>query len=187
MPFEFHALDIPGPLLIEPRRFPDERGWFMEFYKQSDFRAAGIAEQLVQDNVSFSSRGVLRGLHYQVAPAAQAKLVSVLHGEIFDVAVDIRPQSETYGRWIGHPLSAHSGAALYIPAGFAHGFVVTSADALVCYKCSAEYNHACERGIIWNDPSLGIEWPISDPIVSDKDRLLPLLPARPPSAGRGHS
>lgn len=187
MPFEFRKLEISGPLLIEPRRFPDERGWFMEMYRTSDFQQGGIDHHFVQDNLSFSTRGVLRGLHYQVAPAAQAKLVSVLHGEIFDVAVDIRPQSETYGRWISHPLSARTGAALYIPAGFAHGFVVTSADALVCYKCSAEYNHACERGIIWNDPSVGVDWPISDPVVSDKDRLLPLLPPGPSPAGHGRS
>ena len=178
MPFEFENLEIPDLVLIEPQRFPDERGWFMELHKEPDFQHAGIDEHFVQDNVSFSKHKVLRGLHYQVAPAQQAKLVTVLHGEIFDVAVDIRPHSPSYGRWIGLALSARAGSALYIPAGFAHGFVVTSADALVYYKCSTEYNHASERGIIWNDPSVGIEWPVSDPVVSAKDRLLPLLPHR---------
>ena len=177
MPFEFETLKIPGPVLVRPLSFPDERGWFMELYKVSVFRAAGIPEHFVQDNVSFSRHKVLRGLHYQAAPAAQAKLVSVLHGEVFDVAVDIRPGSVTFGHWLGKRLNAQLGEMLFIPAGFAHGYMVTSAEALVSYKCSHEYHHECERGIIWNDPSIGIDWPYGDPIVSDKDRLLPLLPA----------
>ncbi len=178
MPFSFRALEIPDLIVIEPQRFPDERGWFMERFKASDFADAGIREQFVQDNVSFSSHGVLRGLHYQVAPAAQSKIVTTLSGEIFDVAVDLRPDSATYGRWLGLALSAARGEALYIPAGFAHGFVVTSREALVLYKCSAEYNRRCERGVLWNDPALAVRWPIADPVVSEKDHRLPLLADR---------
>lgn len=187
MPFRFTTLEIPELILVEPQRFPDDRGWFMETFKESEFAHSGIAERFVQDNVSFSQRGVLRGLHYQVAPAAQGKLVTVLSGEVFDVAVDIRPHSQHYGTWAGITLTARSGHALYIPPGFAHGFVVTSAEALVCYKCTAEYNHAAERGIIWNDPSIGIDWPVNEPLVSDKDRMLPLLPPRPEAGGGRHS
>ena len=179
MPFRFITLEIPGLVLVKPQRFPDERGWFMESFKQSDFAKGGISEQFVQDNISFSRQGVVRGLHYQSGRAAQGKLVTVLAGEIFDVGVDVRPRSEHYGRWAGVTLTADGGQALYIPPGFAHGFVVTSAEALVCYKCTTEYNHNAERGIIWNDPSIGINWPVTDPIVSHKDRELPLLPPRP--------
>ncbi len=179
MPFSSLRLEVPELILITPRRFEDERGWFMERFKQSEFSALGIEDTFVQDNVSYSSYGVLRGLHFQIAPAAQAKLVTVLQGEIFDVAVDLRPDSASYGVWSGATLTAAHGETLYIPAGFAHGFLVTSPDALVFYKCSAEYNPQCERGIAWNDPTIGIRWPIENPTVSEKDKKFPLLRERP--------
>ncbi len=175
MPFEFQRLRIPELVLVQPKRFPDQRGWFMETYKHSAFVEAGITTEFVQDNMSFSTHGVLRGLHYQIAPAEQAKLVTVLQGEIFDVAVDLRPDSATRLGWIGASLSAERGDALFIPAGFAHGFVVLSKDALVLYKCSAEFAPDCERGIRWDDPAIDIQWPLSNPIVSDRDRQLPSL------------
>ncbi len=175
MPFEFRRLEIPDLVLVEPKRFADQRGWFMETYKHSAFVEAGISTEFVQDNMSFSTYGVLRGLHYQVAPAEQAKLVTVLQGEIFDVGVDLRPDSPTRLAWQGANLSAERGDALFIPAGFAHGFVVLSKDALVLYKCSAEFAPDCERGIRWDDPAIEIQWPLSNPIVSDRDRQLPTL------------
>lgn len=179
MPFDFQPLSLSGVIVVTPRHFRDDRGWFAERYRQTDFAAAGITESFVQDNVSYSSRGVLRGLHFQDAPAAQAKLVTALSGEIFDVAVDIRRDSQTYLRWIGVRLDATSGTALFIPKGFAHGFVVTSAEALVMYKCSAEYCPDCEGGIAWNDPTIGIEWPVDKPIVSEKDLCLKPISEQP--------
>ncbi len=182
MPFRFRRLALPELLLIEPKRYPDARGWFMEQFKRTEFAAAGIVDTFVQDNVSYSVRGVLRGLHYQAAPSAQAKLVTTLEGEVFDVAVDVRPDSDRYGQWTGVWLRADRGTALYIPTGFAHGFLVTSHDALVLYKCSAEYNPECERGIRWDDPVIAIRWPISDPIVSEKDRQFRPLGTTPREA-----
>ena len=175
MPFTFTETDLPGVLLVTPRAFPDGRGFFLEFYKESEFVAAGIREHFVQDNHSRSVCGVLRGLHYQTAPFAQAKLVRVLFGEILDVAVDIRPESAAYGRWVGHVLSATNRQMLYIPTGFAHGFAVLSDAAEIEYKVTAEYSKAHERGIRWNDPRVGVRWPIADPILSDRDKALPLL------------
>lgn len=172
MPFKFEDFDLFGPLLVTPRRFPDQRGWFGELYKQSAYSDAGITDVFVQDNISRSIRGVLRGLHFQPDPYEQAKLVTVLQGRIFDVAVDIRSDSPTYLRWVGVELSSDQGEALYIPAGFAHGFLVTSANATVMYKCSTEYHPEAEKGIIWNDRSIAINWPISNPIVSEKDSVL---------------
>lgn len=179
MPFSTQRLEIPDLVLLIPQRFEDERGWFMERFKASAFLEAGVEDTFVQDNLSYSAYGVLRGLHYQVTPAAQAKLVTVFQGEVFDVAVDLRPGSPSYGAWSGATLTAERGEMLYIPAGFAHGFLVTSADALVFYKCSTEYSPQHERGIAWNDPALGIRWPIENPTVSEKDRNLPTLHARP--------
>ncbi|TVR63898.1 MAG: dTDP-4-dehydrorhamnose 3,5-epimerase [Spirochaetaceae bacterium] len=175
MPFTFQRLEIPDVILIKPRRFADERGWFMETFKESEFASNGITARFVQDNMSYSHRGVVRGLHYQISPAAQAKLVTIMKGEIFDVAVDVRKGSATFGRWVGAALSAERGDALFIPAGFAHGFAVTSDDALVVYKCDAEYAPDAERGILWSDPEIGIEWPVRDAIVSGKDQELPRL------------
>jgi len=175
MPFSFKRLAIPDVVLIEPRVFPDERGFFMETYKYSDFAAFGIKEQFVQDNHSRSKRGVLRGLHYQKPPKAQGKLVRVVVGEIFDVAVDIRKGSPWYGKWVGASLSAENKLMLYIPPGFAHGFCVLSEVAEVVYKATEEYSPEHDAGILWSDPEIGIQWPVKDPIVSLKDSRLPLL------------
>jgi dTDP-4-dehydrorhamnose 3,5-epimerase len=175
MPFEFRRLAIPDVLLVEARIFGDERGFFMETYKRSDFAAHGIPDAFVQYNRSRSVRGVLRGLHYQKDPRAQGKLVSVLQGEVFDVAVDIRRGSPTYGRWVGERLSAENGRMLYVPVGFAHGFCVLSDRADVLYMVTDEYAPECDRGILWNDPEIGIDWPIAAPILSPKDAQLPAL------------
>jgi dTDP-4-dehydrorhamnose 3,5-epimerase len=173
MAFNFHQLEIPDVLLIEARAFKDERGIFMEYYKRSEFSANNVRDTFVQDNYSHSLRGVLRGLHYQKHPKAQAKLVTVLQGEIFDVAVDIRRGSPTYGRWVGKVLAAKDCFLLYIPVGFAHGFCVLSEEADVLYKVTAEYAPELDRGVIWNDPDIGIRWPIDNPMVSLKDEKLP--------------
>lgn len=175
MPFVFSALEIPEVILIEARHFPDERGFFAETYKYSDFAAAGIAAAFVQDNLSFSHYGAVRGLHYQKEPMAQGKLVTVCIGEIFDVAVDIRKGSPTFGRWAGKKLSARNGLMLYIPPGFAHGFSVMSPEAVVSYKVTKEYSAALDRGILFNDPEIGIPWGIETPRLSPKDAALPLL------------
>ena len=175
MPFEFRSLEIPDVILILPKIFEDERGFFKEIYKQSNFETFGIKEKFVQDNISFSKKGVLRGLHYQKEPFAQGKLVARLRGRIFDVAVDIRKGSPYYGKWVAIELSEKNHRMLYIPPGFAHGFQVLSEEALVWYKCTAEYSPEHDAGIIWNDPEIGISWPISDPILSLKDANLPKL------------
>jgi dTDP-4-dehydrorhamnose 3,5-epimerase len=175
MPFRFERLDIPDVILIEARIFEDERGFFMESYKSSDFAAHGIPRVFVQDNYSYSRRGVLRGLHYQAKPKAQGKLVTVIRGEIYDVAVDLRKGSPTYGRWVGRVLAAEHHALIYVPIGFAHGFLVLSEDADVVYKVTEEYAPEFDRGIAWNDPDLAIPWPIKPPILSPKDATLPLI------------
>jgi dTDP-4-dehydrorhamnose 3,5-epimerase len=175
MPFQFHGLQIPDVILIEARHFADDRGFFLETYKQSAFSANGIPDRFVQDNLSRSKRGVLRGLHYQIHPTAQGKLVRVIRGEVFDVAVDIRRGSPTFGRWVGTRLSGEGFQMLYVPVGFAHGFCVLSEQADLGYKVTAEYARAQERGIVWNDPDIGIEWPIAEPILSAKDAQLPRL------------
>ncbi|SFR14180.1 dTDP-4-dehydrorhamnose 3,5-epimerase [Desulfoscipio geothermicus] len=160
---------LPGVLIIEPDVFGDARGYFMETWQQARYAQAGLPGNFVQDNLSFSTRGVLRGLHFQ-NPNAQGKLVFVLQGEVFDVAVDIRAGSPTFGQWVGVTLSSENKRQLYIPEGFAHGFCVTSETALFAYKCTDIYNPAAEGGIIWNDPDIGIDWPIDNPILSEKDR-----------------
>lgn len=175
MSFRFRRLDIPEVVIIEPRVFQDERGFFMESYKHSEFAASGINESFVQDNHSRSARGVLRGLHYQNPPNAQGKLVRAIAGEVFDVAVDIRRGSRTYGRWIGALLSEENKRMLYIPEGFAHGFLALSEVAEVLYKTTEEYAPQTEAGIIWNDPAIGIKWPIEKPILAPKDALWPIL------------
>jgi dTDP-4-dehydrorhamnose 3,5-epimerase len=175
MPFQFTPLAIAAVILVEPRRSGDARGFFMETYKRSDFMANGIAESFAQDNYSRSARGVLRGLHYQLAPQAQGKLVTVVHGEVFDVAVDIRPGSPTFSKWVGVILSAEQPRLLYIPPGFAHGFCVISPSADFAYKVTSEYSQAHERGILWNDPQIAIEWPITTPVLSGRDAQLPRL------------
>jgi dTDP-4-dehydrorhamnose 3,5-epimerase len=175
MPFEFKKLDMPGPLLVSPHVFRDDRGFFLELYKHTDFVRGGIAEHLVQDNYSRSSKGVLRGMHYQKTPAAQGKLVMCLKGRIFDVALDIGKGSPQYGKWVSAELSDENRQMLYVPPGFAHGFQVLSDTAEVMYKCTHEYSPADDRGIIWDDPDINIAWPLRDPVLSAKDKLLPLL------------
>ncbi len=175
MPFTFTRLAIPDVILVEPRVFGDARGFFLETYKHSAFAEAGIPPHFVQTNHSHSTRGVLRGLHYQKLPAAQGKLVMAVRGEIFDVAVDIRRGSPTYGQWVGERLSAANHRLLYIPPGFAHGFCVLSEEADVIYQVTAEYAPEHDRGIRWNDPEIGIAWPIAAPILSPKDATQPLL------------
>ncbi|MDH4162377.1 MAG: dTDP-4-dehydrorhamnose 3,5-epimerase [Nitrospirota bacterium] len=175
MPFKFNSFDIPGPVLVEPAVFGDGRGFFLELYKHSDFVRAGIPEHFVQDNYSRSSRGVLRGLHYQKNPKAQGKLVRCIAGEIFDVAVDIRKGSPFYGKWIGQELSADNRKMLYVPAGFAHGFLTLSETADILYKCTEEYSPENDRGIIWNDPEIAIPWQTGEPLLSGKDIVHPRL------------
>lgn len=175
MPFRFKELEIPGPILVEAEAFEDPRGVFVETYKRSEFEAAGIHEVFVQDNYSHSVYRVLRGLHYQKHPMAQGKLVGVVHGKIFDVAVDVRSDSPTYKRWVGVVLSGHDYRMLYVPEGFAHGFCVLSDVADVVYKVTAEYSPELETGVRWNDPLVDIRWPIADPILSAKDAALPFL------------
>jgi dTDP-4-dehydrorhamnose 3,5-epimerase len=175
MPFEFRELEIPGVVLIEPKVFEDERGCFMETYKRSDFAAAGITEQFVQDNHSASARGVLRGLHFQKGPNAQGKLVRCVRGKVFDVVADIRRDSPTFGKWASVELSGDNRKIIYVPAGLAHGFLALSGGAEVLYKCTKEYSPANESGIIWNDPDLDIDWPVKEPILSARDIKLPTL------------
>ena len=172
---EILETDLPGVLLVQPKIFGDDRGFFMELYHQEKFREAGIPEAFVQDNLSRSQRGVLRGLHYQIQ-RPQGKLVMVLSGEIFDVAVDVRKSSPAFGKWVGATLSSENRHALYVPPGFAHGFCVLSESADVMYKCTDLYHPEYERTLSWNDPALEIAWPNDrDPILSPKDQAgLPL-------------
>jgi dTDP-4-dehydrorhamnose 3,5-epimerase len=177
------TLSLPGVRLIAPDAFQDERGWFSELYRAERYRAAGITDAFVQDNVSVSARGVIRGLHLQ-EPKAQAKLVSVVQGEVFDVAVDVRVGSPSFGRWVGTRLSAANHHQLLIPEGFAHGFAVLSELAIVHYKCTRAYEAEAELTVRWDDPDLAIDWPVRDPILSAKDsagrRLRDIDPARLP-------
>jgi dTDP-4-dehydrorhamnose 3,5-epimerase len=165
---------LEGLLIIEPRVFEDHRGFFLETYRRIGFKKHGIDRRFVQDNLSFSIKDTLRGLHFQVKHP-QAKLVQTVTGEIFDVAVDIRPGSVTFGRWSGVYLSEQNKRQLYIPEGFAHGFCVLSETAHVVYKCSDYYYPDDESGILWSDPAIGVDWPVRNPIVSSKDDKLPLL------------
>ncbi|HUO84572.1 MAG TPA: dTDP-4-dehydrorhamnose 3,5-epimerase [Thermoanaerobaculia bacterium] len=165
---------LPGVLIVEPDVFEDERGFFMETFHQGRFRDLGLPTGFVQDNHSFSKRGVLRGLHYQ-EPNPQGKLVRAVTGTIFDVAVDIRRGSSHYGRWFGAELSEENRRQLWIPPGLAHGFCVLAETANVIYKCTALYDREGDRSIRWDDPDIGIEWPVDDPIVSAKDAAAPLL------------
>jgi len=175
MPFNFKRLEIPEIILIEPEIFEDGRGFFMEGYKHSDFAAAGIKEHFVQDNYSNSLKGVLRGLHFQKNPNSQGKLVWCMRGRIFDVAVDIRRGSRTFGHWVSAELSEENNRLLYVPPAFAHGFVALSEAAGVIYKCTREYSPEDDRGIIWNDPEININWPVKNPVLSEKDKRHPLL------------
>jgi dTDP-4-dehydrorhamnose 3,5-epimerase len=162
------ATELPGVLRVEPRVFRDDRGYFLETWSAERYAAAGNPPAFVQDNVSSSRKGVVRGLHFQ-HPHGQAKLVSVLRGEVFDVAVDVRAGSPTFGRWVGMRLSAESAVQMFIPAGFAHGFAVLSDEALFSYKCTAPYRPDAERTLLWNDPRVGVRWPVDEPLLSGKD------------------
>ena len=169
MPFRFVSTEIAEVVIIEPRVFPDERGFFMETYKRSEFATHGIDEIFVQVNHSRSSKRILRGLHYQKHPKAQGKLVRAVAGEIFDVAVDIRQGAPTFGKWMALSLSSENKKMLYAPPGFAHGFCVVSDEAEIAYMTTAEYAPECEAGIRWDDPDLAIGWPITTPQLSSRD------------------
>ncbi len=175
MPFSFAPLDIPDVILVEPKVFPDNRGFFFESFKASDFEKAGLPTQFVQDNFSFSKKDVIRGLHYQKNPKAQGKLVSVLKGSVWDVAVDIRRKSPTFLKWVAVELNDQNHAMLYIPPGFAHGFISLTEDVHLLYKCTNEYDPQADAGVRWNDPDIAIPWPAANPIVSTKDAVLPFL------------
>ncbi|QNK02734.1 dTDP-4-dehydrorhamnose 3,5-epimerase [Dyella telluris] len=171
---KFIETSLPGCVVIEPQVFGDSRGFFYESYNEAKYREAGIDRRFVQSNVSRSARGVLRGLHYQW-PHPQGKLVSVLEGEVFDVAVDIRRGSPTFGQWAGVMLTAENHRHFWIPEGFAHGFCVLSEFATFSYQCTDLYDAKADGGVRWNDPAIGIDWPISSPLLSDKDGKAPLL------------
>ncbi len=175
MPFIFKRLDIDGLVLVEPRVFPDDRGFFLESYKESEFAKGGLPHRFVQDNHSLSKKNVIRGLHFQRDPRSQGKLVRVVRGAVWDVAVDLREASPTYKKWLGIELSAENCRMLYVPAGFAHGFISLADDTHLLYKCTEEYDAALDGGIRWDDPDIGVEWPVREPVVSDKDRVLPYL------------
>lgn len=176
MPFEFERLAINDVILVKPKVFGDSRGFFMEAYKKSDFFANGIDVEFNQDNHSKSVKGVLRGLHYQEKPYGQAKLVRCSRGRIYDIAVDIRKESETFGKYVKVELSEENKHMLFIPEGFAHGFVVLSDEAELLYKASGEYCPSADRGILWCDKDINIDWEIDfEPILSEKDKVQPLL------------
>lgn len=176
MPFDFEKLLLPEIILIKPRIFEDDRGFFMETFKKTDFEKAGIKEAFVQENQSHSKNGVLRGLHYQNPPFAQGKLVRCIRGKIFDVAVDIRKGSPQFGKWTAAELSDDNSFMLYVPSGFAHGFLALSDEADVLYKTTGPYSPDHEAGILWNDAEIGIKWPLIDePRISEKDLELPDL------------
>ena len=177
MPFQMRTTPIDGLLVIEPKVFADERGFFMESFKASDFAAFGITQDFVQDNHSKSRKGVIRGLHFQRAPYAQGKLVRVTRGRAWDVAVDLRKGSPTFGTWCAVELSADNHLLFWIPEGFAHGFLALEDDTELLYKCTAEYNPTSDGGVRWNDPDIGVAWPQIgvSPLISSKDAVLPLL------------
>ena len=175
MPFIFEKTKVEGVIIIKPKIFNDERGHFFESYKKSEFTENGIPENFVQDNCSKSGKGVLRGLHYQLAPFVQGKLIRCIAGAVFDVAVDIRKNSLTFGKWVGYELSEENNYMLYIPPGFAHGFQALTNLAEVAYKVTAEYNSESERGLMWNDPKINIDWPNKNVLLSEKDKGLPGL------------
>lgn len=170
---------IQDILVIEPQVFEDDRGCFLETFQVERFESAGLDSYFVQDNLSVSVKNTLRGLHFQISHP-QAKLIQVISGEIFDVAVDIRPGSPSFGRWVGIHLSEHKKQLIFIPEGFAHGFCVLSESACVTYKCSDYYYANDEGGLLWSDPNIGIDWPLKNPIISDKDSQLPYITEIPP-------
>jgi dTDP-4-dehydrorhamnose 3,5-epimerase len=170
---------IPGVVVVKPQRFGDQRGWFMESWQAERYEQQGIPGTFVQDNQAYSQRGVLRGLHIQ-NPYGQGKLVQVIRGEVFDVAVDVRQGSPWFGQWVGEHLSESNCHQLYVPVGFAHGYIVLSEEAIFTYKCTDYYHPETQFSIRWDDPQIGIEWPGNlDPILADKDRDAPLLSGIP--------
>lgn len=173
--FKFESLNIPEIFLIKPKIYPDSRGFFTEIYQASEFAKQGIYFSFVQNNYSKSDHGVLRGLHYQLNPKAQGKLVKVISGKVFDVAVDIRHGSSTYGQWVSAILDENNQHMLWIPPGFAHGFLALENDTRILYQVTAEYAPDLDRNLRWDDPQLAICWPITDPILSSKDSQAPLL------------
>mgnify|MGYP000285989261 CR=1 FL=1 len=175
MSFEFVPLDLPGVVLVRARMYHDERGFFREMFRADEFRAAGLPDSFVQDNHSLSRRGVVRGLHYQLPPKAQGKLITVVAGAAWDVLVDLRPASPTFRRWAALELREGDGVGVYVPPGFAHGFAALADGTHLVYKCSAVYDPSLDTGIRWNDPELAIPWPVRDPVVSAKDASLPTL------------
>lgn len=177
---KFTPLEIPGVVLVEPDVFTDARGFFTEIYHQKKYADHGMAGPFVQDNYSHSKKNVLRGLHYQ-RKNPQAKLVSVIRGKIFDVVADVRKGSPTFGRWLAEELSSDNRRQLFVPEGCVHGFCVLSDEADVLYKCTSLYVPADDQGILWNDPKLGVRWPVADPVLSSKDASLPKLTDLPDS------
>jgi len=175
MPFTFKKFDLEGLTLITPQIFKDSRGFFLETYKQSEFMLKGLDMKFVQDNHSYSTKGVLRGIHFQNHPKEMGKLVRCINGKIWDVAVDLRPSSPTFKKWVGVELSQDNKQMLYIPPGFGHVFNTLSDIAEITYKCTNEYDPKLDGGIIWNDPEIGITWGIENPIISEKDSKLPYL------------
>ncbi len=173
----FHSTPLPGLFVFEPRVFEDDRGYFFESYNSNTFKDRGVSADFVQDNEAKSTYGVLRGLHYQTPPFAQAKLVRVVEGEVLDVVVDIREDSHTYGQWYSIRLSAENKKQLFVPRGFAHGYVVLSSTAIFCYKCDNFYSKPHEGGVLYNDPNLNIDWEIdlSQAILSEKDKKQPVF------------
>lgn len=173
--FTFERQSIPEVVVVTPTVFGDDRGFFMEEYTQSEFIEGGITTKFISMNHSRSTKGVLRGLHFQKPPHAQAKLIRCIIGEIFDVAVDLRKNSPTYGKWVSAIISAENKKMFYVPEGFAHGIATLSDVAEIVYLQGAEYNVESEGGLMWNDPTVGVMWPISDPILSEKDKIQPSL------------
>ena len=182
------ATDIPDVKIVAPKVFPDERGHFLETYQRQRYDAAGISRAFVQDNLSVSVRGTLRGLHFQIR-RPQAKLIHVISGAIYDVAVDLRPDSPTFKKWVGITLTGEDHRQMFIPEGFAHGFCVTSEEAFFSYKCTDYYAPEDEGGLHWSDPDIGVRWPLDAPIISGKDAGLPMLsqlaPAQLPGGAQG--
>lgn len=176
MPFKFTKTVIEDVIVVEPTVFGDNRGFFTETYKKSEFEVNGITDDFRQDNHSKSTKGVLRGLHYQLNPKAQAKLVRCTNGKVLDIAVDVRKESKTFLKWVGVELSQENKKILYLPEGFAHGFVVLSDEAELLYKTSNEYSKELDRGIRWNDPDINVNWGVDfEPIISEKDKIQPFF------------
>ncbi|HHG85761.1 MAG TPA: dTDP-4-dehydrorhamnose 3,5-epimerase [Bacteroidetes bacterium] len=173
MAFKKLETHIEGLVILEPAVFGDHRGFFKETYNQKAFEDLGLNLSFLQDNVSYSTKGILRGIHFQAPPFAQGKLVTVLQGEVLDVAVDLRKNSATYGEHYSIRLSGENHKMFFVPAGFAHGFAVLSATCLFSYKCTNVYDHQSEGGLMWNDPTLGIDWGVANPIISEKDKIYP--------------